>query len=96
MKLAWMVALATGVLPVAFVAMLILGTAFGTPTTVGISLLVVLPSLIGIVGLAVSMYRESARKVRGQVIARAEYEHQALMRGDTRTGMYGRWQPPRL
>jgi hypothetical protein len=53
-----------------------------------IATLVVIPAAVGVLVL------RSRRRQQRAVIARAEYEHAAVLRGEMGLGVYGRFQPP--
>ena len=55
-------------------------------------LFVVLVGVVAVVALVQDVRRHANRQKVAPYAARADYEHQALMR-DTRTGMFGRYQP---
>ena len=54
---------------------------------------------IGVLALCVRIIfrlHQRGQIVRAQIAARADYEHNALLRGDTATGVYGAFRPADL
>lgn len=62
----------------------------------------ILMSVVGVVLIViwtlvvVAWRRRIRREMQAEVLARADWEHRALCRGDMATGVYGRYQPPRV
>jgi hypothetical protein len=81
-----------GVPTVVVMALLLQISMFYVGYGAGMGWLFVQGAIPGLVMLAV-MRRRRRKEAYAAVLARAEHEHRALMRGDTAIGVFGRFPP---